>query len=196
MNLSKVSQGAQVTFPDFTGERVYMVPFTVADGLPKHLARWQATVDAMLRGIDARGLVYLMIDQAEIRRGDFHRRPGLHVDNYWNPGSVDHGGPPPPPLHGPIPAPPTHSGHGPKYGSELLIIASDILGCEALVGRWSGECDGHGDCSHVKRDGLRVVPMLPGLAWIGETGSLLHEALPLARDAQRTVVRLNVPVAA
>jgi hypothetical protein len=199
MKTSIVCKGARVSFAEFTGERVYMAPFLKSEGLPAHLARWQRTVDAMLRGIEPAGKCFLMIDQADVRRGDFHRRPGLHVDNYWNPGTVDHGGPPGPsgPGHNPQPAPgPGHGGQRASRARELVVIASDALGCQALTGQWSGETDGHGDCRHVKRDRLRVVPMLPGVAWVGETGSLLHESLPLARDAQRTVVRLNVPMRA
>ena len=84
------SRGA-VTFPEFTGERVYMVPFTIKDGLPTELKRWQPTVDAMMDGIDMPGVGYLMVDQSIALPGHAQRRPGLHIDGYWNPGLSAHG---------------------------------------------------------------------------------------------------------
>lgn len=85
-------------FPDYTGERVYMEPFLKADGLPAHLARWQPTVDAMLDGIDTDHPVYIMIDQSPVKAGATQRRPGLHIDGYWNPGITAHGNTPGLPL--------------------------------------------------------------------------------------------------
>src|SRR5512144_898315 len=93
--LSSVQQRGAVRFPEFIGERVYMREFNPRNGLPKDLARWQGTVDAMLDGVDAPGSVFIMIDQGEVKAGQFHRRPGVHVDGYWIPAIHAHGEPRP-----------------------------------------------------------------------------------------------------
>jgi len=88
---SIVQSRGTVTFPQHTGERVYMTPFFKRLGLPDELRRWQPTVDAMLEGVDTAGPIYLMVDQALVRVGNPHRRPGVHIDGYWIPALHAHG---------------------------------------------------------------------------------------------------------
>lgn len=80
-----------VTFPEFMAEKVYMREFYKKDGLPEDLCRWQETVDAMLDGVETDGPIYLMIDEGIVQPGFTHRRKGLHIDGYWNPGLSAHG---------------------------------------------------------------------------------------------------------
>jgi hypothetical protein len=110
---SIIETRGKVPFPEFTGERAYMVPFTKKT-LPAHLARWQDTVDAMLDGIDMPGIGYIMIDQSIALSGNAQRRPGLHIDGYWNPGLSAHGGDSTP-SHSSIPS---NYGHGPNPNSD------------------------------------------------------------------------------
>lgn len=77
-----------VDFPAFTAERIYMREFRLETGLPEDLKRWQPTVDQMLVGVDTDGPIYLMVDQKFVAATTTHRRPGLHVDGYWNPAGV------------------------------------------------------------------------------------------------------------
>lgn len=79
-------------FPEYAAERVYMEPFFKKKGLPAHLGHWQKTIDAMLDGIETDEPIYLMIDQSAVKAGEFQRRPGVHIDGYWNPGISGHGG--------------------------------------------------------------------------------------------------------
>ena len=195
---SELFAGAAVPFPSFTGERVYMREIALGAALPADLARWQSTVDAMTRGILATGPAFLMIDQTEVSAGQTHRRPGLHVDGYWHPVMSRHGNQPAPGGgHNPAPAPRpghvfAHSGHCPSGAREALIIASDVEGCEAYEGEWDGVAGAGGDCSAVRVARLRRQRMCAGVAWIGETGALLHSAIPLSARNLRTVVRINV----
>lgn len=190
--ISSVHQGERVTFPAFTGERVYMHKFYRDTGLPPEFRRWQDTVDAMLDGIDSVGPVYLMIDQWIVRAGRHHRRPGVHVDNYWDDAIRVHGYEPPPrPAHSPKPRP-VHGNHS-RYGSnEAIVLASDVLGCRAFVGAYDTEPGDGGDASHVDLSRLDTVDLAPGRTWFGDTASLLHESIPQSQDCLRTVVRLNV----
>lgn len=199
---SECFAGSSVQFPEFTGERVHMQEFIPSNGLPVELERWQKTVDAMLVGVNAPGSVYLMIDQAEVKAGGFHRRPGLHVDGYWYAGghtSVPRHNPTPQPelepnpnpkhIH-PIPGTPQHLMIG-NY--ETLILASNVEGCVAAIGEWDGIAGVGGDCDMIDRRSLKSVVMRSGVAWFGETGSMLHMAIKLPTNVKRTVVRLNVP---
>lgn len=195
MQVSNVQQRGAVPFPAFTGERIYMREFTKAAGLPPDLARWQDTVDAMLDGVDASGPIFLMVDQAPVRAATTHRRPGLHVDGYWHPALQAHGGGGggghshrEPGGHSRRPCGHFHAGDD----AEALILASDVLGCAAYVGRFDGQPGEGVDCAHIDASGLLRVDMEPGRAWAGHTLHMLHEALPVRRDCLRTVVRLNV----
>jgi hypothetical protein len=179
MQMSTVQQRGRVTFPEFTGERVYMREFTKAAGLPPNLARWQPTVDAMLDGVDAPGSIFLMVDQSPVRAGAAQRRPGLHVDGYWNAADARHGG--------------GHGGHKiDGSATEALLLASSVFGGCGYVGRFDGNPGDGGDCEHIGRDGLLRVDMVPGRVWAGHALRMLHESVPVRRDALRTLVRLNV----
>jgi len=198
---SILQERGAVTFPTFAGERVYMHPFTKQDGLPASLSRWQKTVNQMLEGVDADGPIYLMVDQAKVDAGSPHRRPGLHIDGYWNPGVVSAHSPSSPghvvePVH--IPRPP---GHVPEGGSwamakfdapEAIILATNIEASRAYVGQFKGPIGDGGDCAQVSLEGLNVVSLKADRAYAGNV-SMLHESLPLGVDCLRTLVRLNVP---
>lgn len=203
---SECFAGASVQFPEFTGERVYMREFIPRNGLPKDLERWQPTIDAMLVGVNAPGSVYLMIDQAEVKAGNYHRRPGLHVDGYWYASGhapIPRHNPIPspkfplhPPAHHPTPANPEHHStlrHSMVGSSEAIILASNVEGCEAFNGEWDGIAGSGGDCSAITTNGLKQIRMRADVTWLGETGVMLHSSLALSANALRTVVRLNVP---
>lgn len=178
MQMSNVWQGGNVTFPAFTGERIYMREFTRESGLPADLERWQSTVDAMLEGVSAPGPIFLLVDQAEVRASNTHRRGGVHIDGDWIAEISAHG-------HRTSPAP-----RGVE--SDLLILASDVMGCAAYEGDFSGVPNEGGDFSHLDLSHMTRVEMEPGRVWAGSAMSMLHESVPLPRDCLRTVVRLNV----
>ena len=199
MKTSELFIGSSVVFPTFRAERVYMRAFTPGQDLPDDLERWQPTVDAMLRGVPGRGSAFLMIDQAEVAERKTHRRPGLHVDGYWGAGASCHGEhvvTPAEPKDIPPNAPrwqptPSHS-TGSSLAREALIIATDVEGCQAFDGQWEGVAGDGGDCSGVDTRGLLSRRMLPSVAYVGETGSLLHASVPHASAVRRTVVRINL----
>ena len=62
-NSTCIQNNTGVTFPEFTGERVYMQKFFKRTGLPSNLSRWQVTVDKMLQGVETDNAIYIMIDQ-------------------------------------------------------------------------------------------------------------------------------------
>lgn len=175
---SSIQQRGVVSFPAFAEERIYMREIFKDRALPKDISRWQGTVDAMLDGVDVDGPVYLMVDQGIVKAGATHRRPGVHVDGFWDPTLLAHTG---------------MSGDVDDFVPEGLLLASDVLGCRVFVGHYEGEPQEGGDCDHIDVSRLQVVELTPGRTWAGHTRTMLHESIPSAQDCQRTVVRLNVP---
>lgn len=92
MYQSVIQERGRVDFPGFQAERHYMIPFFQKYGLPPAIRHWQPTVDAMLSGIYTDQPIYFMADQSFVKAGDPQRRPGVHVDGYWHPEKLAHGG--------------------------------------------------------------------------------------------------------
>lgn len=183
MQNSIVQQRGNLSFPEFTGERVYMRPFFKKQGLPLDLLRWQPTIDSMLEGIDTEGPIYLMVDQAPVKASDTHRRPGVHIDGNWVPSLLGHK------TH----VIPGSHGHITEYMyDEAIILASDVSACVAYHGAWEGHVGKGGDCSHIDLTGLKSVQLERNQVYAGNVW-MLHESVPVQADCRRTVVRLNVP---
>lgn len=193
MRLSTVQQRGVVPFPAFLGERIHMRAFTKSAGLAPELRRWQPTIDAMLDGIDVDGPIYLMVDQAAVPAGDAHRRPGVHVDGYWQASSQGH-------KHNfePEPAdPPPADRHVVERQyvahAETILLATDLFGCVAHAGAYDGLPAEGGDCAHIDIAKMDRVELEPGRVWAGDAVEMLHESIAARRAGLRTVVRLNVP---
>lgn len=179
--ISSVTCGVSgVSFPTWTGERQYMVPFTKGDGLPEPLRRWQRTVDQMLFGVEAGCEIFFMADQGEVDEISPHRRPGLHIDGNWNPEIFAHGWRQP--FHG-------------DYSPELTILCSDVEASRAVIGVFDGYPAIGGDCAHIDVSSGRSVRMNARTVYIGNV-TMVHESLPVARArrVKRSLVRLSVPL--
>lgn len=178
-NLGKIAD-----FPEFTGERLYMIPFITHSSLPDEYNRWQGTVDEMLTMVPSGLNAYLMVDQSTVFKGNSHRRPGIHVDMYW--GANDH-------RHSPLPPNiPSHNKSG-IFQNEALILTSNVLGCVGYEGVWSGIFNKeNGDCSNIDVSHLTRINFEPNYIYTGHTLHMLHESIPVLQDCNRTVVRLNI----
>lgn len=191
--ISSVKSIGRVVFPEYTGERVYMLPFLKKEGLPTNLLRWQPVVTAMLEGIETESTIYLMIDQGIVKKGNIHRRPRPHVDGNWDTGYGNQPPSTPPPYPPPNPRPgPRHLHRHGQYTPEDLILASNVSACQAFVGTFDGIPNEEGDCSHIDLSGGNVVQMQAGVIYRGNV-TMIHESLPVINDCLRTVIRLNVP---
>jgi hypothetical protein len=196
---SYIKEIGPVSFPEFTAERIYMVPFRKSEGLPSHLRRWQPTVDQMLVGVESIHEIYLMIDQSKVEAGKAQRRPGPHIDGNWIVESGSHG---PGPGHGPRHRPRPLSGRwetGPSWGNsganfspEAIILASSLSACRCYLGQYEGEIGLGGDCSGIDLSALPTLRLDAGKAYAGNV-TMVHESLPVDRTCNRTLVRLNVP---
>ena len=170
-----------ISFPEWRGERHYMVPFTVRYGLPSSLARYQATVDQMLEGFRVGNVtMFLMIDESTVKAGKPHRRDGLHIDGYWATEELKGDDWPPYPVFD---------------RPEALLLATSHLGSVGYRGSFDGPIGHGGSCQDVNISNMTEVPLLPNKCWAGNV-SMLHESIPvsLVEDVQRTLVRINVPL--
>lgn len=208
-HISQVTQGSSVNMPAWQGERHYMVPFSLKTGLPKTMRRYQQVVDQMMEGVivAASQECYVMVDESVVLPVSYHRRPGLHIDGYWNPGVGHHGGisahghgPGPGPRWNAIPVTVQaghrgHKGVTPLRAAEGLLLASNFTACRAFVGQyerdfkkdWRG-----GDCSDLDVSVLDEVFLEAGRAYHMDVMTL-HESLPVPVKVQRSVIRINVP---
>lgn len=181
---SVVIRGGPVTFPEWTGERLYMVPFdpTMHRALPNELRRWKNTISAMLDTLMVlpERACYVMIDQAELRPNQYHRRPGLHIDGYWLSDDAT-----PEPLE-------VRMQREGLRGKETLLLASDVLGAVAYKGAWTGMPQDGGDCSHIDTSNMERVELEPNVCWaLNVTG--LHASIPMTKATKRTLIRINCP---
>lgn len=182
-----------VPFPSFVGERVYMVAFNQRDGLPTTLARWRPTVAAMLRGVTAPGLIYIMIDESIVEPGKPQRRGGPHIDGNWIAAKGKHGGHTTTGSHRAASGGWDTSGHGTKgLRPEAIILASSAYGCDGFFGTTFGEIGEGGDCSRVDLTRLERRKLTPRIAYAGNV-TFIHESVPVEGANRRQLVRLNVP---
>lgn len=192
---SIVEQRGNVTFPEHTFERVYMLPFFKKEGLPRSLERWQPTIDSMLDGVDTDDVIYVMIDQGIVTPDKTHRRGGMHIDGYWKPSLSAHN----------IPAwgynpegrwkqygHSTHITASSEWPKEGIILASDVSACKALSGEYEDNIGIGGDCSHLNLSALTEHVLQANKVYAGNV-TMLHESIPSKVECKRTLVRLNVP---
>jgi hypothetical protein len=180
-----------VSFPEFKGEKVYMQEFFKKDGLPKHLKRWQATIDQMLSGIETNGPIYLMIDEAFVQANKAHRRQGLHIDGYWLKDLQCHGNSGP--SHSPSPKPRKKSWENATFDMpETILLASNIEASYGFIGEFNGPIGNMGDCASIALDGLKKVSLEANKVYAGNV-TFLHESVPVKQNCNRTLVRLNIP---
>ena len=174
-----------VTFPDFTGVRVMMLPIVLGNmgTVPDYLENWRPALAALCAMMpDSIGEVgYVTIDEAELKRGEVQRRPGLHVDGVY------HGGP----GGWAVPAP-----WAPPDGRHRggMLIASTHRSVRVWSQEFEGEPGSEGECEHLlpqcQEDSETWIEP-DQVLWCG--GLCVHEAMPMPDDAKRQFVRLSMP---
>ena len=191
--LSTVSEVGSVTFPVWTGKRIYMRKFNAGE-VPSDLEEFGKTIEDMTAGLSYKH-GYLTIDEGIINAGSTQRRPGLHIDGNWVEGvnGISCHSPPDPNR------PPGHimchgtPGHIMDENEQHLVLASSAVGCDVFIGEYEmrGEFNG-GDCSYLDESELDSIRTKTGVAYVGGSCSMLHAAAPVSQTSQRTFVRLNL----
>jgi hypothetical protein len=219
--MSQLHEVENIEFPEFSGVRVMMLPVVLGDesSLPSDILAkvWHEPVSllaeiAIGKMPDIAGFVgYLTIDEAVVKPGLTHRRPGLHTDGYaeftndtitlggWS------GGPWAAPKREKLPKPQPeeppkrHRGGwsgGPwsASGSLGMLSASSIIGCEAFDQTFEGVSGSNGDCSHLieQLDPTSKVVLEPGRVYAMD-GDTVHRSLRHMERTARQFVRLSMP---
>jgi hypothetical protein len=183
---SKVVCIGAITFPRFTGERVYQLPFRKGQPLPVGMSRWQGTVDGMVRGVDTDEEMYLMVDQGMVEAGNTHRRPGPHIDGNWEVTGYSTG-------HRVMA---WDTGGGSWNTRNLsrggIILASDCLGAKVYKGDVDGLVGEGGDCSHLDLSNTETCVLEPNKAYLGNV-TMIHESVEARSNLNRTLVRVTLP---
>jgi hypothetical protein len=200
-----------VRFPEYKPEKIYMQEFTKIQGLPKKYKHWQETVDQLLYPVPANGKVFLMVDCATVKQGEYHRRKGLHVDGIWNPDVPNknkfktwsycpswESAQPVSSSTGEVSSmfsliePPAKAPR--SYKKQAIILASSCTMSKGYHGTFLTDTiiDDDGDCKHVKfhRD-MQEMYFEEGNAYIGNA-NMLHETLPAKHTVDRQLIRLSV----
>lgn len=171
---SEIEDLGRVRIPPFSGTRVMMMPFRIEDADTVPFFEWRSAVSDLLYRIGAgEGVGYLTIDEAEVPRGETHRRPGLHVDGARGTASWS-------------PAPPN------PYGHSGMILAASHVGCAGYPGEFEGLPDVDGNCEHLRSQLRERVEFAAGRAyWCGHHA--VHEALPMPEATRRQLLRVSMP---
>lgn len=172
---SVIKLGEKISFPCFTHERAYMIPFK-KNNIPKKYSRWEKTINTMLKGIDTNDTIYLTIDQKTVNKGNTHRREGPHIDGNYIDNGWDTG--------------PTWNTKNNDYGG--IILASDKIGCKAYEGIFDGTIGEGGDCSNIDLSNAKISILQPYQIYIGNV-TMIHETIPALETQKRTFVRLTLP---
>lgn len=181
---STITPGACSWFPDFTGLRIMMMPFHVDDphgSLPPRVRAYADLIDYVTTDGGHKppaGVGYLTIDEAELRAGETHRRPGLHVDGVGEDGTVG--------------AAPYGGGGG--YASAGMVLMANALGCVGWAGDFEGAPGPDGDCAHLAPQclGREAIFFEPLRAyWCGPLA--VHQAVPVQRACRRQFLRVSMP---
>lgn len=169
--------GGCAEFPPFTSERIYMQPFYKAHEdilIPREYSRWVPFLRTMLSTIQTDERMFLMVDQAALKQGSSHRRPGPHIDGNW----VEN-----------LKA--EHATRKNLY-PETLLLCLDMEGCVGYSGPWTGTIGKGGDVSHLNLTDLVKVRIPPNVVYAMNVYGI-HESVPVKKSGARTLVRVNVP---
>lgn len=156
-------------FPEFTGTRIMMMPFHIHDpvgSLPHWLQPYAEEIKRL--GLLEWGVGYLTIDEANLRLGEHHRRPGLHVDGL---GGWGGGGP---------------------WAKKGMVCAASAPGCRMWNTNFEVEVGEDGDCEQVRPQLGAGHDMEANTAYHMEPLTV-HETLPQLQDGPRQFLRISFP---
>lgn len=179
MFTSTLSGLGPLVLPSWSGVRVMMMPFLLEDvtrTVPQNLfGAWGDVITKACCRLSAplRGVAYATIDEALVRAGEHHRRPGLHVD-----GEGAWGGTPTRP-----------------WATNGMGLVASHTGCAAYAQSFEGTPGDDGDCEALRPQCKRATPLRGGQLYA--CGPLtVHESLPMLEDTRRSFLRISMPSAA
>ena len=170
---SLVTPLGEVTFPRFSSLRIMMMPFRLDNPNTVPLDWARPVFDQLLATglIGLRETGYLTIDEALVRAGEHHRRPGLHVDGAgaWG-------------------------GGGGGWGSNGFVVAASHVGSRAWNGTFDIEPDAEGCLEHVRSGFFEscATDLAAGVAYL-MSPMAVHESITMKEDTLRQFMRISFP---
>lgn len=171
--------GETYLFPKYSGTRVMMMPIDFArplGSMPDSLIHYSALLIRLIQmsGV-SEGIGYITIDEADVPKGETHRRPGIHVDGIGPDGSS---------------AP--YGGGGGGYGANGMLLVASKLGCRAWNKEFTGWPENGGDCEHLKDQctGEDAIDLEANKIYYLNPMAV-HEPLPV--EGRRQFIRLSYP---
>lgn len=172
----KIWNHSKIEFPEFTGERIMMMPVLPGQfmGIPKQYMNLVNDLYSVMESRFEGEIGYLTIDEQELEPRETLRRGGLHVDGYYkgNCGAWGGGG-----------------GWG-SVGNGMLTISSTSH-CKAYLGVIDGEPKDEGECDHLTMTNDGELFEYGHVYWVD--GACVHESLPVTEKTKRQFVRLSMP---
>jgi hypothetical protein len=184
---------SRVSFPEFSGTRIMMMPVILGEIETVSPLRYRPLIQSLFdlwpRHVGEVG--YLTIDERVVPAGTSHRAPGRHIDAPVNHGG---GGSPPRPSHGAGGSSGGWGGGGPWAGLGTgMLLVSDVPGCRAWRGEFSGTPGPEGECDHLTMSADTTSEILQAYRVYWLDGRCVHESVPFERDTRRALVRLSMP---
>jgi hypothetical protein len=175
--------GDDVSMPEYIMDRLlYMHKTSMSfPQLPPVYQDYLIPVKQMLKNIKPSELpIYITIDEKHLKAGEYHRKPGIHVDYNWYEKNAKHG----------------KGAHGHKFVDNPkggMLIATNHMSAWAYSGIFSGDMLPGGDCSLIdlKANFLAAVPITENqIFFLGST--CIHEPLPVQFAINRQLIRINL----
>lgn len=182
---SDIHEVNELILPKFSDIRILHMPFALGDldSIPSFLNHWKSFFQSMFDMIHVKsGIAYITIDEKNVKKGETHRRAGLHVDGVAE-GKIGC-------CFGPSPGP------GPTFGTmqDGMYSISSHAYCRAWKQEFSGLAGWDGECDHLldqAKNESEIILKPNRLYWMG--GLCVHESMPVKEDVQRTFVRVTMP---
>ena len=163
-------------FPKFRGTRIMMMPVVLGDtrGVPEQYEGFVAKLYGMTEMRHQGEIGYLTISEKFLATGETLRRPGLHVDGYFEGKCGGWGG---------------GGGGWGSVGNGMLTV-SNTPHCRAYLGEFEGEPGPDGECDHIRVKGGLTFESFR-VYWVD--GACIHQSMPVAEETARQFVRLSMP---
>lgn len=191
-----------IVFPEFTGLRVYMKHAKAAVAHLLVEGAYSAIIQKMIK--DAKvpddQLVFVTIDEKDLKAGQTHRRGGAHVDGVYETaveklgldwGAGGGGGW----LNGVPGRILSEEAQRRSYQNENggMIIVSNHAACQVWLGELDGVPGQGGSCEHLRDQfaDLDTGVMDPNRVY-KTNSTCIHESLPVTEDVRRQLLRITL----
>lgn len=189
---SKVRPVGTITFPEFSGAKVYMARNLAGHAIQGVPESYHDTVNTMLAqaGIPEHTGFYVTIDEQFLKKDAQLRRGGVHIDGNYLFGWGGNGW-----LNGVPGRMLSAEQQRLQYQSELggVIMASSFVACEAFVGTVDGVAGLGGDCEHLRPEleKLERFWLQEQVVYLGNS-TFVHQGHVVSKDTNRQLVRITL----